>query len=419
MSNEIEDSPEMLPGYYETSEPEIILSEDQQEFINAVNQGHNIRLNGKAGTGKSFVTRLAMDALKSQGKRIAALAPTGIAANNIQGATLHTTFSLRPFGVLDYEACNFVKEMKRYVFKNMDVIIIDEVSMLRPDILDALNWTLIKNGCGSLADRQIILIGDMKQLGIVADDNMLSVMLQKYGGKSFEHADIYPRLHFKSIELNQIQRQSDPDFIEALNTVREGQKHEYFKQFLKTETRGMILAPHNATVQKYNTVGFNSVEGETYVFDAIVEGKANVADFSLDPQVRVKDGCKIMYLVNSKNNPLVNGTLGVFRVKANAMPEERYWIEVSGVEYSLQTVKFTKNEYVFNPVTNALELTELGSIEQMPIKLAYALTIHKSQGLTFDEVTVDLTLPCFAEGQLYVALSRVKTPEGLTIISNR
>lgn len=156
-----------------------------------------------------------------------------------------------------------------------------------------------------------------------------------------------------------------------------------------------------------------------YTFTAAIEGNAKADDFNLDPIINVKDGCKIMYLVNSKNNPLVNGTLGIFRVKDSETEEERYWIEVQGVEYSLQKVGFSKHDYVFEPKTNSLELQEIGSIEQYPFKLAYALTIHKSQGLTFDECTIDLSLPCFAEGQLYVALSRVKTPNGLSIIVNR
>src|SRR5690606_20536768 len=158
--------------------------------------------------------------------------------------------------------------------------------------------------------------------------------------------------------------------------------------------------------------GLESLSGETFVFKASIEGNVKAYDFNLESEVIVKQGAKIMYLVNSKNNPLVNGTLGIF-----VSHEGCHYIRVGNIDYALEPVTSNKIEYVFNEKKDIIELKEIGKITQIPIKLAYALSIHKSQGLTFDEVTVDLSRPPFQEGQMYVALSRVKGPEGLRIIT--
>lgn len=382
------------------------LSKDQELFLELVEKRENIFLTGKAGTGKSFVTKEAISLLK----KCIVVAPTGIAATNIGGQTIHSLFGVNPAGVCTFETCNFLKSEKRKLLTEAETIIIDEVSMVRADLLDAIEWTLMKNGCGSLKTKQVIFIGDMKQLPPIADDNFKSVMFRDYDGVEFFNSKIYKQLKVIEVELSEVLRQNDPEFIEALNIVREGGKSPYFKKFVKNEVKGVVLAPYNNTVEKYNNDGLDSLPGELHTFKSNVQGKAKASDFNLEPILKVKDGAKIMYLVNSKCGNLVNGTIGNFEVING-----RYFIIVNGIDYPIEKVEIVKKEYVLNEGQDDFKLEVVGSIEQYPIKLAYAMSIHKSQGLTLDEVTVDLTRPCFHKSQLYVALSRVKTPEGLTI----
>lgn len=387
------------------------LTSKQQLFIDKVLEGKNIFLTGKAGTGKSFVVREAIAKLKEAGKKVVALAPTGIAANNIDGQTIHSLFNLNPFAVLTPEKCNYINNGKVQILKKADVIFIDEVSMLRPDILDAMQYTLQKNGLRGLKRKQLVFVGDLKQLPPPIDDNFRAVLYSIYKGELFTDSIMYPQLNVETVELDEVLRQSNEEFIEHLNIIREGQKSEYFRRFLSSQAKGIVLAPHNSTVQEYNIKGLQMQEGEELVFEATFDGQAKATDFQFEEQIRVKHGCKIMYLVNSQNNPLRNGTLGTFIAK-----EGQHFIRVHGVDYALEKTTTVKKQYVYNSVTDQLDLEEVGSMTQYPFKLAYALSIHKAQGLTFDEVTIDLTRPCFQRGQMYVALSRVRSPEGLSIL---
>lgn len=385
----------------------------QQEFIEAAEQGKNLFLTGKAGTGKSFIVREAIGKLKVLGDRIVAVAPTGIAANNIDGQTIHSLFGIPPYGVLTFKECNYLKPGKKELLRKVDTIFIDEISMLRPDILDAMHWTLKKNGLPGLDEKQIIFVGDLKQLPAVLDDNERSVLMRTYDGDTFNFAKIYPKLNVSTIELDEVLRQSNEEFISHLNIVREGGRSEYFRKFIAEQPTGIILAPHNITVSYYNEQGLKEQSGQLYTFNAQVTGEAKPEEFHLERQVNVKNGCKIMYLVNSQDNPLRNGTLGIFVSHSGC-----HYIRVGNTDYALGPVELVKKKYVYNHISDDIELREIGSITQYPIKLAYALSIHKAQGLTFDEVTIDLTRPCFQKGQMYVALSRVKTPEGLRILTS-
>lgn len=398
------------------------LTVKQSEFLEAVKSGANIFLSGMAGTGKSTVTKLAFDTVRDLGKQFLAVAPTGIAASNIDGATIHSQFGVAPFGVATFETANFLKQTKRDVLARAEVIFIDEVSMVRADLLDAMHWACRKNHVPGLDSKQIIFIGDMGQLKPVVADATRAVMLSTYRGVEFYHAQVYGKLNPIKIELDEVVRQNDRDFVDALNIVRGGGKSPYFRQFVSLAASGVILAPHNATVQEYNERGLAAQDGGMLTFDAILDGEMKYTDTALEPQIRVKPGCKIMYLVNSRDTPLRNGTLGEFVAEAEPMEDNagllvwNYFIRVGSIDYPLLPYKAVKKEYVYDKFKDTLDLKEIGSIEQYPFKLAYALSIHKSQGLTLDDVSVDLRRPCFEDGQLYVALSRVRTPEGLKII---
>lgn len=403
---------------------EVKYSDKQQEFIDAALSGKSIFLTGEAGSGKSFVVREVIKMLQQKGKQVLVTAPTGIAANNLDGQTVHSLFGLTPFGVLTFETCNFLRKEKRRVLDRANVIIIDEISMVRCDMLDGVNWTLKKNGLRGLEKYQVIFVGDLAQLEPVADDNFKSVLSDKYKSVFFYDSEIYPKLNITKIELDEVKRQSDPEFISALNQVRRNEKAPYFRKFFHTEPKGVVLAPRIETVNRYNEQEYAKLEGEEYEFKAEVEiykegTKIQFADFNVEPLVKMKDGAKIMYLVNSQAyNNLRNGTIGTFRVDT-IEDHKLFFIEVDNVRYRIDKNDFTKKEYVLNEMTNKLELEKIASISQVPIKLAYAISIHKSQGMSIPEATIDLTQPCFAKGQLYVALSRVTSPEGLRIIMER
>lgn len=392
------------------------LDKKQSEFLERALGGQNIFLTGKAGTGKSFIVKELIRIMQERNQMVVAAAPTGIAATNIGGATIHSLFSLGVGGVADFESCNFVNRDKRKLWNKIETIIFDEVSMLRPDTLDAIHWTMRKNGCEGLDRKQLIFVGDLKQLPPIISEMSKSIFYSLYKSHNFFDAEIYNKLNIKSIELDEVLRQSDNEFIENLNIIREGGKSEYFRRFVKDspDPDSIILAPHNDTVGAYNSIGLKNHEGEIFENTATIEGKAKFTDFNLEENLKLKSGCRAMHLINKPDSELVNGSIGEYKNINGA-----HFFRFNNVDYGIEQITLSKREYVYDKEEDRLVLKEIGSIKQYPLKLAYALTIHKSQGLTFDRVTVDLSKQCFADGQQYVAFSRVTSPEGLTIYVNR
>ena len=396
------------------------LTKGQKQFLDMALSGKNIFLTGKAGTGKSFIID---EFVKRCKKNVAKLGTTGIAATNIGGQTVHSFFGITPFEVYDGRNAKSLTRKKREIIQKTDVVIIDEVSMLRVDVLDAINGTMLLNGCGYLSKKQIIFVGDLKQLPAIQTGKESKMIRDRYKSYLFHDSKCYPYLNVKNIELTEIKRQSDERFITALNAIREGRKDSYFKKFVsKTPNNGVILAPHNSTVDKYNKDELKKLKGELYILQAEISGQINPKDYPVDEEIYVKNGAKIMYCKNDKENGLINGSIGTLKIISGCFYFCNEWDDVLIEKHTFENQKYViekieKEDEEGNVYyVEELKLKKVGEMKQYPIKLAYALSIHKSQGMTFNEVTVDISKRCFAPGQLYVALSRCSTPDELKII---
>lgn len=400
------------------------LTDKQQEFLELARQGRNIYLSGKAGTGKSTVVKQ----LVKEAESVVCLGTSGVAAMNIQGQTLHSFFGLS-FGKI------FSRKEVKSIRKSTPVelsktIIIDEVSMLRSDVLENVMHAMEKSRI-NWREKQFIFVGDLAQLPPITTPFEDMELENLYGGTEFYHSSFFKELNVVHIDLDEIVRQSDSEFIEALNIVRNGGKSEYFRRFVSEDVEGIVLAPHNETVAKYNREGLSKIKGEVHTFYADSWGSAKAEDFNVQEVLKLKEGALIMYLVNDLERGLVNGTLGTFCFDKKPVKKYRYqpysnktrkveYFQVENVpcikleDGSTEHIKEYKFEkFIYN---DDLEKEIVGTVRALPIRLAFALSIHKSQGLTFDKVSVDLSRPCFQKGQMYTALSRVKTPEGLKII---
>ena len=411
------------------------------KFINQTNR--SLFLTGKAGTGK---TTLLKEIIKTTHKNTVVVAPTGIAALNAGGVTIHSMFQL-PFGgfIPDNSAPHFsgnvkfetkstlvrhfkMSGLKKSVIRNMELMIIDEVSMLRADLLDAIDFMMqsVRKKKVPFGGVQVLFIGDLLQLPPVIRDEEWSTLRKYYNGKFFFHSHVIQQNPPLYIELSKIFRQSDDAFISILNNLRNNQistddiavLNQYVKpNFDLNKNKGyIILTTHNAKADATNAKALDDLEGKLMTFNPEIVDDFPDKIYPIEHNLQLKVGAQIMFVKNdpSFEKKYFNGKMGFIKsLSSNEIlvhfPDENLTIEVE--KYEWQNIRYKVNE-----MTKEIDEEVLGTFVHYPIKLAWAITVHKSQGLTFDKAALDVS-QVFLPGQAYVALSRLRALNGLILLS--
>lgn len=417
------------------SNPQLELAFDFVQFT-----GQNLFLTGKAGTGKTTFLRN----LKLQSpKRMVVVAPTGVAAINAGGVTIHSFFQLsfgpqiphdpdKPFPALNtqegaYGIKRFSKE-KINIIRSLDLLVIDEISMVRADMLDAIDDVLrrYRTRYKPFGGVQLLMIGDMQQLAPIVKEDEWEILKNYYDTAFFFSSRALKRSSFTSIELQHIFRQSDRQFIDLLNKVRNNQidsstlallNQRYKPGFNPDDKEGYIsLTTHNVQSQQINSSKLIQLKTPATRFNAEVNGEFPEYSFPTDPLLELKVGAQVMFVKNdpSPEKQFFNGKIG----KITDLEEESIEVTCPGDKFviNVERAAWHNMKYALNEVTQEIEEEVIGTFSQFPLKLAWAITIHKSQGLTFEKAIIDAR-SSFAHGQVYVALSRCKTFEGLVLSS--
>lgn len=401
------------------------LSNEQQRILEiAVNTDTNLFVCGKAGTGKSFLLRACKEALTKVKKPFFVLAPTGVAAINVGGDTIHR------FITMCYGARGWFPDVP-------SVLILDEISMVRVDLMDKLSKALqyMTGSNKAFGGCQTIIIGDLFQLPpVLREDTAEAAYIRdNYLSKYFFSSDAYARSTFEVIELTQIFRQTGEDtetFVKLLNMVREGENVKtvkFINEACKTEEpEGIVLCGSNAQAEDINQYMLDELEGTPFSFIGEAVGKIDESEYPVLHNFEVKVGAQVMVVKNIYNSisediqdlELVNGDRGeVTSITKDGLGEYiTILCERTGELHDIFRAKWDKEASFYDKKTKILDRKIIGTYTHFPLKLAYASTIHKSQGATFHKMTLDLTTRMFMPGQLYVALSRCTNLEGLHIV---
>lgn len=381
--------------------------------------GH-LFITGRAGTGKSTLLRALCEMVPEE---MAIVAPTGLAAVNVGGQTIHSFFGLPPRLI---RSDDIRRSRNGGVMRKLKLLIIDEVSMVRSDLMWAIDQSLrINRGrprepFGGL---RVVMFGDLHQLPPVVQEAEVAGHLEsEHGGPFFFSASaLREGVGTFRLELTQVFRQRDEDLLRVLNRVRDGEADSDDLEILnarvspiRTLSEGdpyVILTPTNAAAQRINTAFLSALTGDAKTYAAAVTGEFGQGAQPTDASLQLKVGAKVIMLRNDSERRWVNGTVA----RITRLEDKSVYVDIAGREHEIEPVAWEQRRYAYDQTAQKIVETVSGTFKQLPLRLAWALTIHKSQGLTLDKVYIDLGRGTFAHGQSYVALSRCRTLEGLSL----
>ncbi len=400
-----------------------VITPEFQQCIDAVElTDQNLFITGKAGTGKSTLIEYIRYNTK---KKIVVLAPTGISAINVRGQTIHSFFHLPPRMI----SRNSIKRAyDDRIFKEVDAIIIDEISMVRADVIDGIDQFLRMNGRDSnlpFGGTQMIFVGDLYQLPPVLRREESEVFYDMYDTPYFFSAGAFNFREFTNIELSTIFRQKDTTFIDILNDIRIGTVSAATLDPINrrhsnepvARNKYITLTTTNAVAASINSSELNKIDNPEFTYLAEIEGDFPTQDVSLPVELELvlKKGARVMFVKNDKGRMWVNGTIGVIEELGKDIIKVKIGENGRKEIVDVEQVEWENVKYELDRETGNLKEEVVGKLKQYPLRLAWAITIHKSQGMTFDRVNIDFARSPFAHGQTYVALSRCRTIDGIVL----